>query len=588
MGGLKKIFFEIFNDLAEFSIFLCHLVYKGFKFIFLGIFWVISLLFDILGKQYVKHLAKSNERKKKKYEIKQQKEALKETKEKEKKVKQLAKRKAKEEKEKKELETKDALLYKNESLELVPRTLGDKISDAIEDFINIPKESLKRAKTSFLNSSIVKQAKKEKDINRQAIILDINGADSEKEENKVMWEYQGKTAEGKFVKGYFSAYSKLEFHSFLLSEGMTVYSIKTNKWIQAMYSNVNGNGCKLKQKDLIFFLTQLSTYIKAGIPLVEAMRILTKQFKDKNYQRMFRAMMYDLTMGDSFSKTMENQGNTFPPILINMVKSSELTGELPEALDDMANYFSEKEQAKKEMISALTYPCAVLVMAIGVSIFIMLYVVPQFGEIYSTMDSIPETTQLVMNISNWMKTNMISIVITIIVIILIIYLLYKYVRIIRAFIQWIIMHVPVFGDIIIYNEVNMFSKTFSSLLSHNVFITDTMDILNKLTNNEIFKSMILDTITNLASGEKISTAFKDHWAFPIPAYEMIVTGERTGQLAEMMGKVSNYYQSEHKNLVQRVKSLMEPIIIVFLTIVVGFIVLAIVIPMFNMYTSISV
>lgn len=582
MKVLGDMFSKIFNSIAEFSIFLCHSVYIGFKFLFLGIFYPFQILFDILGKQYIKYLAKANEKKKKKYELDQKKEAKRAAKEKEKK----AKKKEKEPKE--ELKSRDSLLYKNDSIELVHRTFGDKISDAIENLINIPKESIKKAKASFENSSIVKQARKEKDINRQAIILDINGADSEKEEQKVMWEYQGRTAEGKVVKGYFAAYSKLEVHSFLLSEGMTVYSIKTNKWIQTMYSSVNGNGCKLKQKDLIFFLTQLSTYIKAGIPLVDAMNILTKQFKDRNYQRMFRAMMYDLTMGDSFSKAMENQGNTFPPILINMVKSSELTGELPEALDDMANYFNEKEQAKKEMVSALTYPCAVLIMAIGVSIFIMLYVVPQFGEIYASMDSVPATTQLVMNISNWMKAHIIGIVIVIIIVVLIFYLLYKYVRIIRTLMQWIVMHIPVFGDIIIYNEVNMFSKTFSSLLSHNVFITDTMDILNKLTNNEIFKTMIVDTITNLASGEKISTAFKDHWAFPIPAYEMIVTGERTGQLAEMMGKVSNYYQSEHKNLVQRVKSLMEPLIIVFLTVVVGFIVLAIVIPMFNMYTSISV
>lgn len=586
MKVLGDMFSKIFNSIAEFSIFLCHSVYIGFKFLFLGIFYPFQILFDILGKQYIKYLAKANEKKKKKYELDQKKEAERAAKEKEKKAKKKAKKKEKEPKE--ELKSRDSLLYKNDSIELVHRTFGDKISDAIENLINIPKESIKKAKASFENSSIVKQARKEKDINRQAIILDINGADSEKEEQKVMWEYQGRTAEGKVVKGYFAAYSKLEVHSFLLSEGMTVYSIKTNKWIQTMYSSVNGNGCKLKQKDLIFFLTQLSTYIKAGIPLVDAMNILTKQFKDRNYQRMFRAMMYDLTMGDSFSKAMENQGNTFPPILINMVKSSELTGELPEALDDMANYFNEKEQAKKEMVSALTYPCAVLIMAIGVSIFIMLYVVPQFGEIYASMDSVPATTQLVMNISNWMKTHIIGIVIVIIIVVLIFYLLYKYVRIIRTLMQWIVMHIPVFGDIIIYNEVNMFSKTFSSLLSHNVFITDTMDILNKLTNNEIFKTMIVDTITNLASGEKISTAFKDHWAFPIPAYEMIVTGERTGQLAEMMGKVSNYYQSEHKNLVQRVKSLMEPLIIVFLTVVVGFIVLAIVIPMFNMYTSISV
>ena len=132
----------------------------------------------------------------------------------------------------------------------------------------------------------------------------------------------------------------------------------------------------------------------------------------------------------------------------------------------------------------------------------------------------------------------------------------------------------------------MFTKTFSSLLSHNVFITDSMEVLNKITSNEIYKMLILDTIANLARGEKISLAFKDHWAFPIPAYEMIVTGEKTGQLAEMMQKVSDYYQEMHKNAVTRIKTFVEPVLIIFLTVIVGAIILAVIIPMFSMYDQV--
>ena len=114
-----------------------------------------------------------------------------------------------------------------------------------------------------------------------------------------------------------------------------------------------------------------------------------------------------------------------------------------------------------------------------------------------------------------------------------------------------------------------------------------MDILNKVTNNEIYKSLILDAVTQIAKGGKLSTAFKDHWAFPVSAYEMIVTGEMTGQLAEMMKKVSAYYQDLHKNAVARMKTFIEPIMIILLTIMVGVIVLAIVVPMFNMYSAIQ-
>ncbi len=489
---------------------------------------------------------------------------------------------------KKEAVPQDDFLYVSDEYQNQKKTVGDRISDAIEAIVNIPRNGIKKIKQS-VEASIAKSEKNKKDVNRQALMMDIEGGDAEKEEKKVMWEYVCRNPEGKTVKGYFAAYSRLEVHSFLMSEGMVVYSIRTNKWIQTMYSSVNGNGAKMKRKDLIFFLTQLSTYIKSGIPLVESMSILTRQFKDKNYQRMFRSMMYDLTMGDSFSKAMENQGNSFPAILINMVKSSELTGELPEALDDMADYFSQAEAAHKEMVSAMTYPCIVFFMAVCVTIFMMVYIVPQFVDIYTSMDAtqIPKFTLIVMAVSDFLKAYLIQILLVIIVVIVIFVYCYKNIKILRTFMQWIAMHIPVAGNIIIYNEVNMFSKTFASLLSHNVFITDSMNILKKITNNEIYKMMIFDTVNNLASGEKISAAFKDHWAFPIPAYEMIVTGEKTGQLAEMMAKVSDYYQDEHKNSVTRVKALMEPIIIVFLTVIVGVIVLAIVVPMFSMYETVQ-
>ena len=148
------------------------------------------------------------------------------------------------------------------------------------------------------------------------------------------------------------------------------------------------------------------------------------------------------------------------------------------------------------------------------------------------------------------------------------------------------MHIPVIGKIIIYNEVTMFTKTFGSLLNHNVFITDSMEILSKITNNEIYKMIIFDTMTNLAKGESISTSFKDHWAFPVVAYEMLLTGERTGELGKMMDKVADFYQEQHNNLVTQMKSFIEPLMIAFLALVVGGLLLAVVIPMFSLYNQI--
>ncbi len=495
---------------------------------------------------------------------------------------------------KKELEAERKRLqennnYVNENAQIEKKTLGDHINDGLENLIKGPKNLIKNLKEKYQNSIFLRNKRNEESMQREALLIDFNGEDAEKSDKKVVYEYVGKNPEGKVIKGYFEAFSRVEVHSYLLAEGFEVYSIKTDKWIQLFHSSKQVTNVKVKTKDLIFFITQLSTYIKAGIPLVESLRILSRQFTNSSYKRLFDAVIYDLTMGDNFSDAMAKQGEAFPRILVNMVKASEMTGELPETLDDMANYFTESDKTRKQMITAMTYPTIIFVLAVLALGFIMIYIVPKFTAIYEGMDNaeLPGITIFITNLSNFLKSNYIYIIIVAIVVLFIFRYLYKNVKLFRTLIQYLLMHTPVIKNIIIYNEVTMFTKTFASLLKHNVFITDTMEILNKITNNEIWKMIILDTITNLAKGEKISKAFEGHWAVPIPAYEMIVTGERTGQLPEMMQKVSDYYQELHKNAVGRIKSFVEPILILFLTGVVGVIVLSIVIPMFGMYDNIQ-
>lgn len=516
----------------------------------------------------------------------------KEKKEEQKRLKLEKKQNKKAEKAQRLLDKKEAKLNKKKKNEAYvnEKYKGEKKPEkkTLKDILYSINHFPDKIKKYFQNTLLYKNAKNKKDKNRQILLIDFDGADAVKSEQKKVYEYVGKNAEGKVVKDYFPAFSRVEVHSFLLSEGYEVYSIRTSKLINLLHKSTASVTTRFKTKDLIFFLTQLSTYIKAGIPLVESLKILSRQFKNKTYQKIFRAMIYDLTMGESFSSAMNKQGNGFPQLLINMIKASEMTGELPEALDDMAEYYTQADQARKQMITALTYPAIVFIFALGVITFIMLYVIPKFVDIYKSMDEsqIPSFTLLVMDISYFLQENILYIFIGIVIFIVVISILYKNVKAFRWAVQWVAMHLPVVKNIIIYNEVQMFTKTFSSLLSHSVFITDTLEILSKITNNEIYKMLVRDTAANLERGEKISAAYKDQWAFPIPAYEMIVTGERTGQLAEMMKKVSVYYQDLHKNTVTRLKAFIEPILIVFLTVVVGFIVLSIVIPMFNMYNQI--
>ena len=489
--------------------------------------------------------------------------------------------------EQKELEKRaeDDNSYINKNVDISSAGFSGKLKKLWTSFLNIPTA----IKNKFNNNDFVKHNRNKKMMEQESLLINFDGEDAEKSDVKLLYEYVAKNKEGQVVKGYFEAFSKVEVHSYLLSEGFDVYSIRTSKWIQFLHGNRSTNYTKIKTKDLIFFLTQLSTYIKAGIPLVEALKILSRQFKKKSYKKIFESVVYDLTTGENFSEALLKQNVAFPRLLINMVKTAEMTGELPEVLDDMANYYTETERTRKQMITALTYPSIVFVFATAVITFIMMFVIPQFVEIYETMDAskIPSFTLAVIAVSEFIQNYIIWILVGIVIFIAIFIYLYKNVKIFRTVCQWVAMHIPVIGQTIIYNEVTMFTKTFSSLLSHNVFITDSMEVLNKITNNEVYKMLILDTITNLAKGEKISKAFEGHWAFPMPAYEMLVTGEKTGELAEMMGKVSEYYQDLHKESVARIKSFIEPILTVFLTAVVGTIILAVIIPMFSMYGSIQ-
>ena len=148
------------------------------------------------------------------------------------------------------------------------------------------------------------------------------------------------------------------------------------------------------------------------------------------------------------------------------------------------------------------------------------------------------------------------------------------------------LHLPIVKTVIMDSEIIMFTKTFASLTNHDVFITDSMEILGKITNNEIYKSMIGDAIVNLKAGEGISVAFKNQWAFPSTAYEMMVTGEKTGRMGDMMQTVANYYQDHQKMIVSQLKSLIEPIMIVALAVIVGIILLSVVIPMFSIYDQV--
>lgn len=402
---------------------------------------------------------------------------------------------------------------------------------------------------------------------------------------KTRYKYVAYDKNGKQVKGYFDAFRRMDVESFLTAQGYKILNIKAKKISKAgdffTFSN------EMKYKDLVFFLTQLSTYIKSGIPLTESLVMIENQTKDKKKKDLYKRIVYELNTGANFSEALARQGNVFPKLLINMLKTSELTGNLTESLDDMAAYYKTADSNRKQVISALTYPSVVLVISIAVLTFLLIFIIPKFQSIFDQLGSnLPGITLFLINMSTFLQNNVIKIVLAIFAGIIIIVMLYRHVKKFRYCVQWVAMHIPVIKDVLIDNEVVMFTKTFSSLIRHDVFITDSIEMLGKITNNEIYKDIIKEAVTNLSAGAGLSPAFENKWAFPRIAYEMLVTGEKTGRLGVMMENVANYYEEEQKNLIQRLKSLIEPVMIIVLAFIVGVILLAIFIPMFSIYSDI--
>ena len=388
---------------------------------------------------------------------------------------------------------------------------------------------------------------------------------------------------GKKESGTFEAESENDVRNFLTSQDYQVLEIKERSKL-----DIDIGGGKFNASDLSFSLTQLSTYIKAGIPLADSVRILAKQSKKPTIKKSFNQLVYQLLKGESLSDAMLMQNNVYPKLLINMVKTAEMTGDLPSILDDMAEYYTSMDQTRKQMKSAMTYPLVVLFIAFGVLIFMLTYLVPQFSAMFEENGAkLPALTLFIMKLSDFIKSNWFILLFILFAFIFLFYELYVKVQKFRQTVQVILMHLPVFKDIIIYNEIANFTKTFASLLNHGVFITDSMEILSKITNNEVYKRIINTTLINLGRGDSISSAFKGEWAIPIVAYEMIVTGETTGQLGAMMEKVANHFQMLHKNVIDQMKSLVEPILICFLAGVVGVILMSIIQPMFSIYSQIK-
>ena len=401
-------------------------------------------------------------------------------------------------------------------------------------------------------------------------------------DKKMTFKYRVQNKKGQKFYGYLDAYDRENVISYLKNDGYMVLEVEKQSKLKALELA----SPKLKDSEIAFMLTQLSTYLKAGISLVDAMRILEKQSVKPTKKRVYSNIIYELSKGENLSKALESQNNVFPIFLINMIKTSELTGDLIGILDDMQKYYDTKDKNKKQVINSMTYPAVLFGFSIIVLVFILTYVLPSFVTLFDTSDAtLPTFTKIVLGLSTFLTAHKWGILITLIIIVLGLKLLYQYVTKARKMMQILAMKLPLFGKVIIYSEVTMFTKTFASLLNHNVFITDSISVLETVSKNEVFKDVVKGSLDNLSKGESISSAFEDSWVFPSVAYEMLVTGENTGKLGMMMKYVSDYYEDLNSNLLKRLNSFIEPLLILFIAVIVGIVVISVIVPMFSFYGS---
>ena len=454
------------------------------------------------------------------------------------------------------------------------QTLVQKMGSRIEDAYN--------------NIPSVKAAREKREAELVPLVIDPKGPDAVRNETKVLYQYIARNKEGKIIKGTFPAFSKVDVYSYLTDLGMIVYEINYNKTSSFLSSNNGSFKSRMKNKDLIFWLAQLATYIRAGIPLTDGVKVLAQQDKRAKYKPLYDSLIYELTTGQPFSVALERQGNAFPALLTNMVKSSEMIGNIEDTLEEMSAYYQEVEDTKKAIIGAMAYPSCVMVFALGICVFMLTYIVPKFVDVYESMNAeINPITQICLDLSAFLQNYWLYLIVGIAVVVIGYILAFKNSRQFRTTMQRFFMHLPIVGKLIMAKEMSMWARTFASLQKNNVLLTDSIDILEKITSNEIYKELMTRTVRNLIKGNKMSETFKNHWAVPDIASFMIQTGESTGELAEMLDKVADYYQKEQRNIVGSIKTFIEPAMIIMLAVVVGFILVAILVPMFGIYSTVA-
>jgi type IV pilus assembly protein PilC len=339
----------------------------------------------------------------------------------------------------------------------------------------------------------------------------------------------------------------------------------------------------IKPKTLMIFTRQLATLIDAGLPLLRGLTVLAKQEKDVVLKGTINALAEGVQGGSTFSESLAQHPRIFNKLYINMVKAGELGGVLELVLNRLAEFQEKAEKIKNKVVAAMFYPIVVIIIAMLILSFLLVFIVPKFQQIFHDMlngKPLPALTQWVIDMSNTLKSEWYYVIGGIMAFI-VAYRMFAASKIGRIFIDRVKLYMPVFGDLTRKSSISRFSRTLGTLVTSGVPILQALNITRETAGNSVIADAITKVHDSVKEGESIVQPLEASGVFPPMVISMIDVGEETGQLPEMLLKIAEVYDDEVDNAVTGLTSLLEPIMIVVLAVIVGTIVIALFLPLIS-------
>ena len=348
-------------------------------------------------------------------------------------------------------------------------------------------------------------------------------------------------------------------------------------------------GKVIKQEELTIFTRQTATLIQAGLPLLRSLEIMIRQEKNIRFKVVLEQIAEYVKSGGTFSDALAQHPKIFEKLFINMVRAGEAGGVLDVVLSRLAGFMEKAQRTKKKVKSAMVYPIVVVSVAIAIVVLLMIVVVPKFQSIFEDMLSgaaLPGPTQLVINVSNFISGNF---VVTLIGFVVFVvggkYLLKTEVG--AKISNWFALNIPKVGDLVRKVNIARITRTFGTLLSSGVPILQSITITKDITGNVFYSNALNRVHSSVRDGESLSAPMERESVFPIMVTSMVDVGEETGELSEMLNRIADNYDEDVDNAVAGITSIIEPVMIVFLAVVVGFIVIALFLPIVEIIKQIS-